>query len=142
MVTRVVPRIQTLDSLKLSCFSDYARTLNHNARALSSECPARYDEPQMLKDIERRLGQTIAHLPPDMKLTGGLETLVFGAHRDAASAPANSEHFRRLKPVMEELVHLETCAQVIACSAAALRRAQLTRLQHCFWNLKMQLGAR
>ena len=38
--------------------------------------------------------------------------LVFGAHRDAASAPTNSEHFRRLKPVMEELVHLETSAQV------------------------------
>jgi hypothetical protein len=96
----------------------------------------------MLKDIERRLGQTIAHLPPDMKLTGGLETLIFGAHKNAASAPANFEHFRRLKPVMEELVHLETCAQVTPCSAAAVTRAQLMCLQHCFWNLKMQLGAR
>jgi hypothetical protein len=96
----------------------------------------------MLKDIERRIGQTIAHLPPDMKLTGGLETLVFGAHKDASSAPANSEHFRRLKPVMEELVHLETCAQVTLCSVASATRAQLTWPQHCFWNLKMQLGAR
>jgi hypothetical protein len=96
----------------------------------------------MLKDIERRLGQTIAHLPPDMKLTGGLEKLVFGAHKDASSAPANSEHFRRLRPVMEELVHLETSAQVNPSIRDVVCRLLLTQLQHCFWNLKMQLGAR
>ena len=94
----------------------------------------------MLKDIERRLGQTIAHLPPDMKLAGGLENLVFGAHKDASSAPANSEHFRRLRPVMEELVHLETSAQVTRC--CILLCVWLMQLQLCFWNMKMQLGAR
>jgi hypothetical protein len=94
----------------------------------------------LLKDVERRLGQSIAQLPPDMKLAGGLESLVFGAHKDASSAPANSEHFRRLRPVMEELLHLETAAQVILFGCFAVLK--LTRLQHCFWNLKMQLDTR
>jgi hypothetical protein len=90
----------------------HSRTFAASALRLPSPPHTRYDEPQMLKDIERRLGQTIVHLAPDMKLTGGLEKLVFGAHKDSSSAPANSEHFRRLRPVMEELVHLETSAQV------------------------------
>ena len=94
----------------------------------------------MLKDIERRLGQAIAHLPADMKLTGGLQHMVFGAHKHAASAPANSEHFRRLRPVMEELVHLETSAQVACNTVVCGDVMPLTRLQHCFWNLKTRLG--
>jgi len=129
--------------LVISCFSFNSFSLLYCTVAnWPVTCAPRYDEPHMLKDIERRLGQTIAHLPPDMKLTGGLEKLVFGAHKDASSAPANSEHFRRLRPVMEELVHLETSAQVNPSIRDVVCRLLLTQLQHCFWNLKMQLGAR
>ena len=113
VISASFPVFALLQSFNFCCFVIALKQYTALNTAASILLPrTRYDEPQMLKDIERRLGQTIAHLPSDMKLTGGLETLVFGAHKDASSAPANSDHFRRLRPVMEELVHLETSAQV------------------------------
>eukprot|EP01025_Chloroclados_australasicus_P054950 TRINITY_DN6577_c0_g1_i1.p1 TRINITY_DN6577_c0_g1~~TRINITY_DN6577_c0_g1_i1.p1 ORF type:complete len:753 (-),score=102.41 TRINITY_DN6577_c0_g1_i1:390-2648(-) len=74
-----------------------------------------YDEPQLLKDIEARLGQSISPLEPDLSLPKQikerLQGVKYGQQKGGGASKETSEHLKVIQANVQNLAQLETSVQ-------------------------------
>ena len=71
-----------------------------------------FDEPQIVKQVERRLKQKILHLNDDMSLPKAIKRTKYGSSQDGGEQDKEMmERVKRLKPTVEVLANLEVEAQ-------------------------------
>ena len=86
-----------------------------------------YDEPALLKEVEKRLGHPIQRLASDLSLQGkspGAAKVVYGQAKGGGHSKVTEEHMAQLRPNVAALAELETVAQT------------------SFWKLKRKLSVR
>jgi len=75
-------------------------------------CCIWYDEPGLLRSIEKRLGASIEGLEQFLEQGKGLEQLaVYGQAKDGGLNERSGEHLRELAPAIDELADLEARVQ-------------------------------
>eukprot|EP00899_Mesostigma_viride_P015632 jgi/Mesvir1/2406/Mv22148-RA.1 len=91
---------------------------SNTADVAQKGCTIWYDEPQLLKDVEKRLGgEPIAEIGPDLELpnfggaTDGAPAVVYGQQKGGGYSKATAEHLEELKPAIQSLGELEVAAQ-------------------------------
>jgi ATP-dependent RNA helicase DDX1 len=71
-----------------------------------------YDEPGMLKEVEKRLGHPIQRMASDLKLTSTPGArVVYGQAKGGGHSKLTEEHMQQLRPNVAKLAELETKAQ-------------------------------
>jgi len=74
-----------------------------------------YDEPALLKEVEKRLGHPIQRLGLDLKLPGSnpskAGSVVYGKEKGGGHSKVTAEHMEQLKPNVAALARLEVVAQ-------------------------------
>jgi len=87
------------------------KSCNNTRLVEQGGCTIWYDEPQLLKGIEERLGTTVEVLDDSFRLVGAGDKVQYGQKREDSDAQLSRDRLEAKKPAIERLRELEIGSQ-------------------------------